>query len=99
MSAVRDEAVGVSSAVQPLLEPVEHLRLDPSHSVGADLYPPRERPGLFQSGHVLWRVQDHLLELAPRKYPHHDASASEEHRDAQGYDTIPEVGRSYVSAG
>lgn len=79
-------SVRVFSAVQPLLEPIQHFGLNPSHSVGADLYPLREHPGLFQSGHVLWRVQDHLLELALRKYPHHDASVSEEHRDAQGYD-------------
>ena len=79
-------SVRVFSAVQPLLEPIQHFGLNPSHSVRADLYPLREHPGLLQSGHVLWRVQDHLLELALRKYPHHDASVSEEHRDAQGYD-------------
>lgn len=62
------------SAVDPLAEPVEHLGLNPTHSAWADLYPPRERPGLFQSGDVLRRVQDQLLELTLRKYPHHDVS-------------------------
>jgi len=52
------------ATIQSLLEPIQHFGLNPSHPVRAELYPLRERPGHFQSGHVLWRVQNHLLELA-----------------------------------
>ena len=76
----------VFAAFDALLKPVHHLAFNPSHPVRADLNRLRELPGLFQARDMLGRVQDRILALTLRQYPHHDVSLSEEHRDAQGYD-------------
>lgn len=52
------------SAVQSQLEPVQYFTLNPSHSIGAELYPYREFPGRLQPRDVLRRVENQLLELA-----------------------------------
>jgi len=82
----RERRLGCFAAVQPTLKPIQHLGLNPSHSVRAKLYPLGEFTGLFQPRDVLRRVEDQLLELALWKNPHHDVSTNEEHRDAPGYD-------------
>ena len=56
-------SVGFFADSQPLLKPVQNFFLNPSHSVRAKLHPQGELTGLFQSGDVLWRVQNQLLEL------------------------------------
>lgn len=78
--------VWVFSAIQSCLKPIQYLRLDPPHSVGAKHHPFWELAGLLQSRDVLRRVQNELLHLPLRKYPHHDVSMTREHRDALGFD-------------
>ena len=46
-----------------LQEPVQHFILNPSHSVGAKLYPLGELAGRFQPCNMLWRVKNKLLQL------------------------------------
>ncbi len=49
------------ATVQPFLQPIQHLALDPSHSVLTERYPLGELTGLFQPCDVLRRVQNQLL--------------------------------------
>ncbi len=72
-----------------LLEPVQNLVLNPSHPVGAKLYPLGELAGRFQPCNVLWRIKNQLLQLPFRQYPHHDLSMIEEHRDARVSTSLP----------
>lgn len=37
------------ATIQPLLQPVQHLILNPTHPVGAELYPQWELPDLFEA--------------------------------------------------
>ena len=60
-----------------LLKPIQHFILNPSHSVGAKLYPLGELAGCFQPCDVLWRVQDELLQLPFRQNPHREDSQIE----------------------
>ena len=46
-----------------LLKPVQNFLFNPSHSVGAKLYPLGELAGRFQPCNVLWRVKNKLLQL------------------------------------
>lgn len=75
--------LGYVSAVQPILKPVQDFVLNPANPVRAQDYPSREFPCLFKAGNVLWRIQDQHSQLTLRKYPHHDLSMNEEHRDAR----------------
>ena len=46
-------SVGHFSTIQPRLKPVQHLAFNPSHPVGAKLYPLGEMTSLFQTCDVL----------------------------------------------
>jgi hypothetical protein len=59
-------AARLISALDALLEPVQHLLLDPSDPALAELYPLRERSGRLKAGDVLRAVQYKLLKLALR---------------------------------
>ena len=78
------------SAIYPLLEPVQYLMLNPAYSVSTQLYPLGKLTGCFEPGHMLRRVENKILELSLRKYPHHKNSRIGEHRDAPVV-TNPEV--------
>ena len=52
----RERRLGSFAAFQPLPKPVQHLVLNPSHSVRAELYPLGEFAGLFQPCDVLGRI-------------------------------------------
>lgn len=54
---------GDVSAANSLLEPVQHLLLDPPDPALAKLYPFRELSGRLQAGDVLRAVEDKLPEL------------------------------------
>ncbi len=73
---------GLISAFDPLVKPVQYLLLNPSHPALAELYPLRERPCRLKSGDMLRGVENKLLELTLRQYPHRGTSSLEEHRDA-----------------
>lgn len=73
---------GLISAFDPLLKPIQYLLLNPSHPALAELYPLGERPCRLKSGDVLRGVENKLLELTLRQYPHRGTSSLEEHRDA-----------------
>jgi hypothetical protein len=58
------------SALYALLKPVQHFRLDPAHPALAELNPLGERSGRFEAGYMLRGIEDKLLELTLRQYPH-----------------------------
>ena len=78
------------STGNPLLEPVQHFILNPSHPIGAKLYPLGELAGCLQPCDVLWRVQDKLLQLPFRQNPHREDSQIESIA-MLGFTTMPEA--------
>jgi hypothetical protein len=54
----------------PLLKPFQNFSLDPAYPAGADLDPLGELSGRFKASNVLRGVEDKLLELTLRQYPH-----------------------------
>jgi hypothetical protein len=56
-------SVRVFSAVDAFLKPIKHFTFNPSHPVGAKLYPFRELAGRLETRNVLGRIQNQLLQL------------------------------------
>jgi hypothetical protein len=54
------------SGVNALLEPIQHLILNPSHPAWTEFNPLGESPGQFKARNVLGRVQNQLLQLTLR---------------------------------
>jgi len=63
------------SAINTLLKPVQHFLLDPPHSALAELYPFRKSSCRLKAGYMLRGVENKLLELALRQYPHRGISS------------------------
>jgi hypothetical protein len=67
ISLIRRVVSGCVSAFDPLLEPVEHLRLNPANPATRaipEAHALWEPAGVFQALDMLRRVQNYLLELA-----------------------------------
>jgi hypothetical protein len=63
------------SAIDALAEPIQHFLLYPAHPALAEAYPFRERSCLLKTGNMLRAVQNKLLELTLRQYPHRGISS------------------------
>lgn len=63
------------SALDALLKPIHHFLLDPADPALAELNPFGKRSNLFQTGYVLRGVENEILELTLRQYPHRNISS------------------------